>query len=135
MTALAHDLGHALGAVFHVPHGRAVSLCLPYTIEFTANAGGSRYAEIARFMHWPAYHEMEGAASLVIAIRNLRQQLNEPVSIQALGISEQAFTEALPHLITNAELDTDIITSPRQPSPEELRRLFQYMYTGKTIDF
>jgi len=26
--------GHALGALFHVPHGRTVALFLPYTIEF-----------------------------------------------------------------------------------------------------
>lgn len=135
MTALAHDLGHALGAVFHVPHGRAVSLCLPYTIEYTANAGGTRYAEIARFMHWPAYNEMEGAASLVAAIHDLRRQLDEPASIQALGIELEAFTAALPHLITNAELDTDIITSARQPDPDELRRLFLAMYAGDKIDF
>lgn len=135
MTALAHDLGHALGAVFHVPHGRAVSLCLPYTIEFTANAGGSRYAEIARFLHLPAYNEMEGTASLVAAIRALGRQLNEPASVRELGISAETFTEALPHLITNAELDTDIITSARQPSPAELHRLFLYLYEGTKVDF
>lgn len=135
MTALAHDLGHALGAVFHVPHGRAVSLCLPYTIEFTANAGGSRYGEIARFLHLPAYNELEGVTSLVAALRALGRQLDEPASIRALGISAETFNEALPHLISNAELDTDIITSARQPNRAELQRLFQYLYEGTPVDF
>ena len=37
MAGLAHGMGHSLGAVFHVPHGRAVALFLPYTIEYCAN--------------------------------------------------------------------------------------------------
>ena len=36
MASVAHAMGHVLGATFHVPHGRAVSLCLPYTLEFAA---------------------------------------------------------------------------------------------------
>jgi len=36
MASLAHAMGHVLGSVFHIPHGRAVGLCLPYTIEFAA---------------------------------------------------------------------------------------------------
>ncbi|MGC9349936.1 MAG: iron-containing alcohol dehydrogenase, partial [Anaerolineae bacterium] len=34
MASMAHAAGHALGAAFHVPHGRAVGLLLPYTIEY-----------------------------------------------------------------------------------------------------
>src|SRR5512137_1545458 len=44
MASLAHAMGHALGAVFHLPHGRAVSLFLPYTIEFAAMTIPDRYA-------------------------------------------------------------------------------------------
>jgi alcohol dehydrogenase class IV len=135
MTALAHDMGHALGAVFHTPHGRAVSLCLPYTIEYTANLAGSRYFEIARFLHLPARDEVEGAQSLVATIRDLRQRLNEPATIRDLGVTPEAFAEALPHLISNAELDTDLVTSSRQPASQELHRLFLYAYEGKQVDF
>jgi alcohol dehydrogenase class IV len=135
MASLAHAMGHALGAVFHTPHGRAVSLFLPYTIEYTTRGGESRYAEISRFLHWPARDEAEGTASLVAAVRDLRQKLNEPAAIRDLGISPQAFTEALPHLITNAETDTQLVTSPRLPTTQELHRLFLYAYEGKVIDF
>lgn len=135
MASLAHAMGHALGAVFHTPHGRAVSLFLPYTIEYMANGGGSRCAEISRFLHLPARDEAEGAASLVSAIRDLRQKLDEPASIRELGITPEAFTEALPHLIANAEADTQIVTSPRLPSSQELHRLFLYAFEGKAVDF
>ena len=31
-----HGIAHALGAIFHIPHGRANALVLPYVIEFNA---------------------------------------------------------------------------------------------------
>ncbi len=135
MASLAHAMGHALGAVFHTPHGRAVSLFLPYTIEYTANGGGSRYAEISRFLHLPARDETEGSASLVSAIRDLRRNLDEPASIRELGVPPEAFAEALPRLIANAETDTQIVTSPRLPSTEELQRLFWHAFEGKAAAF
>ena len=65
MASLAHGMGHALGGVFHVPHGRAVSLFLPYTIEFCARGerpGSTRYGELARFLGLPCTTEPEAAA-------------------------------------------------------------------------
>jgi alcohol dehydrogenase class IV len=133
-VALAHSLGHALGAVFHTPHGRAVSLFLPYVIEYSAQACNSRYAELARFLEL-ACDEATGAASLAAAVRDLRRALKEPASIRELGISPEAFREALPHLVADAEMDTSLVTSPRLPEGDELRRLFEYAYEGKPVDF
>jgi alcohol dehydrogenase class IV len=133
--ALAHALGHALGGVFHTPHGRAVGLFLPYTIEFSANAGDSRYAEIARFLHLPASNETEGAASLVKEIRALLKTLNQPMSLRDLNISQDALEQSLEHLVLNAEGDTLIATSTRIPDSREMAQLFRYAHEGKPIDF
>ena len=70
MAGLAHGLGHALGGVFHVPHGRAVSLFLPYTLEYCApphpagevEPGPTRYTDLARFLGLPAASEPQAAA-------------------------------------------------------------------------
>jgi alcohol dehydrogenase class IV len=134
-ASLAHALGHALGAAFHTPHGRAVGLFLPYTIEFTANAGEGRYADIARFLGLQAEDETEGAASLVGAIRELQQRLGLPTSVRELGIAFDSYTEAMPLLVDNAETDTQIVSSCRMPDTEEMERLFHYAYEGKPIDF
>ena len=34
---LNHGIAHALGAIFHIPHGRANALILPHVIEFNAD--------------------------------------------------------------------------------------------------
>jgi alcohol dehydrogenase class IV len=135
LAALAHSMGHSLGGVFHVPHGRAVGLFLPYTIEFAVRGGGTRYAEIARFLGLAAESEEEGAASLASAIRGLLKRLGQPTTIGELGISPDEFERELPKLVENAENDSCAVTSPRIPSTEEFKRLYRYAYEGRVVDF
>jgi alcohol dehydrogenase class IV len=135
MAALAHALGHAWGGVFHAPHGRLVGLFLPYTIEFAVRGGGTRYAEITRFLGMPGKDEEEGARSLVHTIRVLQKQIESPTLLAKLGIARDEFTQKLDKLVSNAEGDTQMVAASRVPSSEETRKLFEYAYDGKTIDF
>lgn len=137
MAALAHGLGHALGAVFHVPHGRAVALFLPYTIEYCANLSesGNRYEELAHFLGFSADNEREAAFVLAAKIRDLERQINQPLCIADLGIEKSALDNEIEQLIENALNDTQTIMSTRIPDENDLRLLFQYAYDGKNIDF
>jgi alcohol dehydrogenase class IV len=135
LAALAHAMGHALGAAFHVPHGRAVGLFLPYTMQFNAYGDESRYGTVARFLGLPAQDEAQAAASLVAAIRQLYERIDQPTSVRELGISLESYAAAMPHLVDNAENDTQIVAAARVPDFEEMERLFQYAYEGKSIDF
>jgi alcohol dehydrogenase class IV len=135
MAALAHSLGHSLGAVFHVPHGRAVGLFLPYTIEFVVRGGGTHYAEIARFLGLAVESEEDGAASLASAIRGLLKRLSQPGTIGELGISSAEFEAGLTKLVENAENDSCAVTSSRIPSAEEFERLYRYAFEGRAVDF
>jgi len=133
MTGLAHAMGHALGAACHTPHGRAVSLFLPYTIEFVA-AGGSRgrYAELSDSLRLGAAiarsDETQAVQNLVAAIRGLRYQLHEPASLSALGLSRPGFAAILPRLLENTEADADIVASARVPDRAQLEWLFECAY-------
>ncbi|MGA9351353.1 MAG: iron-containing alcohol dehydrogenase [Anaerolineae bacterium] len=129
-ATLAHGMGHSLGAVFHVPHGRAVGLFLPYTTEFTANQEGSRYIEIAHFLGLEPSPE-----ALVRTIRELARRIEQPTSIRELRISQEDFEAALPKLIENAEGDNATFSNPRIPSAEEFERLYRYAFEGRAIDF
>jgi alcohol dehydrogenase class IV len=138
LAAAAHALGHSLGAVFHIPHGRAVSLFLPYTIQFnTRGEAPTRYAEVARFLGLPAADEGEGAASLVAAIRDLERQVGQPLSIrEALpDLAPADFAAKLDKLVDNAEMDATIVASARPVSTDDTRRLFEYAFEGKGVDF
>ncbi|MBK6433847.1 iron-containing alcohol dehydrogenase [Candidatus Amarolinea dominans] len=79
-AALAHSLGHTLGASFHIPHGRSVGMYLPYTIEYCVRGPGTPgYADLARFLGLPATDGGAGrAANLAAAIRDLERRLGLP---------------------------------------------------------
>jgi alcohol dehydrogenase class IV len=137
MCSLAHALGHSLGAIYNIPHGRTVGLFLPYTIQFNALGDSpTRYHEIARFLGLPAADTRQATHSLVEAIRQLAQQIGQPGSIQqAIDISLPELENDLETLVEHAEADTQIVTAVRLPGTEDVRRLFRYAYLGQDIDW
>ncbi len=133
--ALAHALGHSAGALFHIPHGRITGLFLPYTIEYTANAGAGRYLDLAHILKLPATNETQAAASLAAAIRDLMRRIGQPLSLQAAGVARENFEANLEPLCDRAAMDVSLVTSRRVPGGEDLKRLFEYAYAGRPIDF
>ena len=133
-AALAHAMGHSLGAVLHVPHGRAVGLFLPYTIEFVGEAMAKRYSDIAGFLG------LNGAAHdpgklLANRIQDLARSIGQPLSLEEAGVSTEQFETVLPKLVENAESDATLVLNARIPDSAELARLYRYAFEGKPIDF
>ncbi len=134
-AALAHAMGHALGALVKLAHGRSVSLFLPYTIEFTANGGGTRYGDLAHMMKLHTHTELESARAVADKIRELQYAMNMPTTIAQAGITRDQFVEILPRLIANANMDTQLVMNIRVPESAELEKLFHYAYDGQRVDF
>jgi alcohol dehydrogenase class IV len=133
---LGHAMGHSFGALFKQPHGRAVALFLPYTIDYTTNGGLGRYGDIARFAGLTDSREEEEAARVLAArVRELEQAVGQPMSIADFGVDRSTFREMLPKLVEYAEQDTQFFTAPRIPDSEELAQMFEYVYEGRPIDF
>ena len=138
MAGLGHSTGHALGAVFHLPHGRTVGLFLPYTMEYLINESEettAKYAEIARFCGIASGTDLECAKALVAKIRGLAKEINQPLSVKDLGIDKAKYEESIPGLIDRALNEVMTITVTRVPGEEDLDKIFRYAYDGKPIDF
>ena len=133
-ASTSHALGHPLGAFFKIPHGRAVGMYLPYTMEYSLPVSGERYADIARFLGLPAVTVDEGARSLIEAVRELMRAIEQPMSGAELGIDRDAYVAAIPGMIESGENDA-AASSPRVPTPEEFADLFLYAYEGRPVDF
>ena len=87
---LCHAMSHALGGMFHVPHGRLNAILLPSVISCNAHVAGKKYAELARAAG------MGGSAD-TIAVRNLknglvrlRKELNLPETLVQAGVDPRA---------------------------------------------
>jgi alcohol dehydrogenase class IV len=104
-------------------------------MEFAANAGNYRYAEIARFIGLDGLGEQQLTQHLISAVRELQTGLGSNMNIKSLGIAHDDFVKSMEHLLVNAENDNQIVPSARQPDRVELQKLFEYAYEGKHIDF
>jgi alcohol dehydrogenase class IV len=135
LASMAHALGHTLGAVFHVHHGRAVGLFLPYTLEFYAREAPERSAELGRLLGCTQAHGEEAARDLARCLRELTQRIGNPVRVAELGIDRAAYEAQLEKLMDDAFNDTQMITACRTPAYDELRHILLYAYEGQPIDF
>lgn len=135
MCAMAHAAGHSLGAVFHTPHGRAVGLFLPYTIEFVGDVREELWAEIAYSIRLDVPKGKKAGPILVEAIRGLARSIKEPLSIKETGIPADSFNNSIEKLVDNAFADFQLVTSARVPTTEETQKFLRYAYEGKSIDF
>jgi len=135
MAALAHSLGHALGSVFHVPHGRAVGLYLPYSIEFIGEGREDLWDEIAHAIRTNVPADASAASVLAEVIRDLARSIKQPLSVREAGIPSGEFDSAIAKLVDNAVADSQLVSTLRVPSEAETEKLFRYAYEGKSIDF
>ncbi|MBI4362171.1 MAG: iron-containing alcohol dehydrogenase [Euryarchaeota archaeon] len=130
-VALAHALGHSLGATLHVTHGRSVGLLHPYVIQFNR-----RKKPVADLYGEVAYHLRVGetAEDLVSALRGLMKRVESPLALKEF-IPRDDFDRSLAALAEKAQSDPCTLTNPVTPKPEEYPKLFQYAYEGKDVDF
>lgn len=135
LASMAHAAGHALGARFHVPHGRAVGLMLPYTIEYIAKEAPERFAAVAALAGLESDTPLASARALAGYVRSFIRELGQPTSVGQLGIERADYDASLQQLVDDAFNDASIMTAARPPSYEELQSFFDYAYHGRPIDF
>ncbi len=137
-ASLAHAMGHAFGSFFKIPHGRSVSLFLPYTLEYMARESAlTRFGDIAHALRLDVDYDDEpaSAAAVVAAIRDLQKQVGQPQSVADLNIARESFESQIEPLCEFAEGDGTYISGVRIPERDDLTRLFRAVYNGDTVDF
>lgn len=134
---LNHGMAHALGAHFHIPHGRANAVLLPYVIAYNAGCFdhltdvAKSYAKIARLIHVDASSIRQSGLNLIRTVKTFIEKLCIPSTIQGLGIEKEAFLAALPDMVEAAVNDSCTGTNPRACSREDIERVYLHAYSGK----
>lgn len=140
-TGLSHALAHSVGAVFHIPHGRAVGIALPYSLEYISsnpplpNAPDpvERLDTAARFVGINANSDQERIQKFIRKIRALEREIGEPLSLKEAGITEKQMSEDIDTLVRVASADPNMYTTPCECKEENLRQLFQDMWAGSFV--
>jgi len=137
-VALAHSLGHCLGSVHRLQHGMAVGMALPYTIEFNQKDeedAARNYQELAALIGIHETDPSKAALEFAKRIRELMKSVGAPSNLKEAGLSKKDFEEKLDRLIEFTMMDSSITMNPRFIDSDGLKKFYEYMFAGKTIDF
>ena len=130
MVGLVHSLGHALGAVAHLPHGLCMNLFLPYVLEYNKSVNGNKIAELLLplagadiYSQTPADQRADKTIETLYSIRDHLYELTKlPRTLQETGkVSEKQLDDVAEKALN----DGSIIYNPKEASLMQLREILQ----------
>lgn len=138
---LNHGMAHQLGARFHIPHGRANAMLLPFVIEFNSDINKhsksqreylpsvKHYATVAQILGLSSYNEIMTVRSLVNWVQFMLKEMDIPLSISQMGtISEEEYFNAIDDMAEAALQDGCTATNPRVPTKEDVIDIYQRLW-------
>lgn len=130
MVGLVHSLGHALGAVAHLPHGLCMNLFLPYVLEYNKEVNGDKIAELLLplagadiYAQTPAHLRADKTIATILTMRDRIYSLTKlPRTLSETGkISESHLDEVAEKALN----DGSIIYNPKEASLEDLKSILK----------
>lgn len=111
-----HAIAHQLGGLYHVPHGLANAIVMPYVLEFSKPNCAHRLADLARISDIgnSSASDAELADAFIARIRKMNAEMQIPESVKEIKredfdkIIDRAFAEAhgtygVPRYLTRAD--------------------------------
>ena len=135
LLGITHSMAHKTGAVFHIPHGCANAIYLPYVIDFNKKASLDRYAKIAKRLGLSGNTDDELVDSLTDLIKELNKKMAIPSTLKEYGIDEEVFKAKVDLISERAIADACTGSNPREISKDEMKKLFECIYYGNKVEF
>ena len=144
-----HSIAHKLGGEFHIAHGRANAIILPYVIKYNSTKptkfvsfpkyeyfiADEKYSRLAKLIGLKAGNTAEGVKSLIKAIQEMNAKLGISSSLKEEGLSEEEFLRKVDMLAEKAFEDQCTTANPRLPLVTEIKQILLDSYYGKDIEF
>ncbi|MDE5565700.1 MAG: bifunctional acetaldehyde-CoA/alcohol dehydrogenase [Anaeroplasmataceae bacterium] len=137
-----HSMAHKIGGEFHVPHGRANAILLPFTIRYNGTkpqklstwpkynyyCANEKYAELAKILGLPASTVEEGVESYAKACGELGMKVGIKMNFKSQGLDEKTYLESLEKLAYLAYEDQCSPANPRVPMVEDMQHILKDAY-------
>ena len=139
---LNHGMAHQLGAVFHIPHGRANAILLPYIIEF--NSGISlisrsqkeypscvrKYCNLARVLGVNNMNEVTTIRALISYMHFMNSEMGIPnrVSEALPNLTKEEYEAAIDKMADAALRDGCTMTNPRTPLKNDVMKIYHKIW-------
>jgi len=135
LLGIVHSMAHKTGAIFHIPHGLANAMFLPYVIQYNTKTSIDRYAAISKALGLPGKTDEELTDSFIELIKQMNREMNIPQTLKDYGITEEDFKQNLEYISENAVEDPCTGSNPRETSVEDMKRLFTSVYKGEAVNY
>lgn len=127
---LCHAMAHALGGVFHLPHGRLNGILLPAVMSSNAHFCGEKYARLARSAGIVGAAEGVAVRNLRNGLIRLRKELNMPQTLKEAGIDPRQVWHNTPKIVEAVLADPCCATNPAPVEDFMVRRILEEV-TGR----
>ncbi len=138
---LNHGMAHQLGAMFHIPHGRANAMLLPHIIEFNSDINKhsksrkeylpavKKYSTVAQILGLSSYNKIMTVRSLVNWVQFMMKEMDIPLSIsQMKTISEEEYFAKIDEMAEAALADGCTATNPRVPTKADVVQIYRDLW-------
>jgi alcohol dehydrogenase class IV len=125
-----HVVATLVGGRFHLAHGQACAIALPYMIRFNGSAGAERFAELAKAIGYKGDGQSEAVDYLVERVIEIEKQLDMPSSYRKAGVPEEAYRTELKGFVEKSPGFPMMRGNPRKCTAEELESLYKACYYG-----
>jgi alcohol dehydrogenase class IV len=123
-VAAVHALAYPLGARFHVSHGVANGLLLPYVMEFNLSANPTKYALIAEILgeSIKGLKPLQAAALGVKAVKKLSKDIGIPQHLRDLQVPQEALEGMA---IATMDVTRLLANNPKTLTLDDARSIWQ----------
>ena len=141
---MTHSMAHKVGAEFHVVHGLACGILLPFVIRYNGEVptklsvwpkyntycADKKYQEIAKLLGLKASTPEEGVKSLAKAVYDLGVTIGLDMSFKGCNIEEKEWNQHIDRIAFLAYEDQCSPANPRVPLVEDMKVILKKAYNG-----
>lgn len=119
---IVHSMAHTLGGFFHVAHGLADAILLPYIMRYNcaSEVGKAAYARISE----------KAGVDIITAVEELNKKIGIPSCFAEIIPDEKAYMDQVKAMAPVAKADGCTKTNPVIPEVEGFEELFIKVYKG-----
>ena len=127
---LCHAMSHALGGMFHLPHGRLNAILLPQVVECNAHVCAGKYATLARAAGLPGAADAVAVRNLKNGLVRLRRELGMPQTLKEVGVDPRQVWHSAGDIVAAVLADPCCKTNPMPVEDFMVRRILEEV-TGR----
>ena len=123
---IVHAMALPLSALFHVPHGEANAVLLPYGMRFNVESAPEGFAAVAAAMGVDTSRMAPGQAAMaaVEAVGDISRTVGAPTHMSELGVTR----DAIPQMADDAMPSAHIACNPRAVEKQDVIELYNLAF-------